>query len=124
MAERKKRATVRETKSKKIKTAKKSVKRAASRKSGRTSKKITAKKSVKRGVGRKSRGTSKKVIPGTSKKRVSRPKRVTSQKQQMVPVVEGEIIDVIDEPMPGMVRTTEIEATRVTLPGSDDGNEE
>ena len=40
----------------------------------------------------------------------------------MVPVVEGEIIDVIDEPMPGMVRTTEIEATRVTLPGSDDGN--
>lgn len=124
MAKRKKRATVRKTKSKKIKTAKKSVKRAASRKSRRTSKKITAKKSVKRGVGRKSRGTSKKVIPGTSKKRVSRPKRVTSQKQQMVPVVEGEIIDVIDEPMPGMVRTTEIEATRVTLPGSDDGNEE
>lgn len=43
--------------------------------------------------------------------------------KQMVPVVEGEIIDVVDEPMPGVVRVTEIETMRVTVPGSDEENE-
>ena len=42
----------------------------------------------------------------------------------MIPVVQGEIIDVVDEPMPGVVRVTEIETTRVTLPNSDDDEEE
>jgi hypothetical protein len=42
----------------------------------------------------------------------------------MTPVVEGEIIDVIDEPIPGVVRVTEIEATRVTVPDTDNDNEE
>lgn len=75
-------------------------------------------------VSRKARRTSKKVTAKTSKKRVSGRKRVAPQNQRMVPVVEGEIIDVVDEPMPGVVRVTEIEATRVTLPDSDDNDGE
>lgn len=43
--------------------------------------------------------------------------------KQIVPVVEGEIIDVVDEPMPGVVRVTEIETMRITVPGSDGENE-
>ena len=54
----------------------------------------------------------------TSKKRVARRKQ--PQTERMIPVVQGEIIDVVDEPMPGVVRVTEIETTRVTLPNSDD----
>ena len=42
----------------------------------------------------------------------------------MMPVVQDEIIDVVDEPMPGVFRVTEIETTRVTLPDSDDDEEE
>jgi hypothetical protein len=103
MAKRKKRAAARKTKSKRAKTARKSVKRA---------------------VGRKSRRTAKKVAGKTSRKRVSARKRATPPRRQAVPVVEGEIIDVVDEPLPGVVRVTEIEATRVTLPDSKDDAEE
>lgn len=103
MAKRKKRASVRKMKSKKVKAAKKSVKRVTSRKSRRTAKKVAAK---------------------TSPRRTSRPRRASPQKRPMVPVVEGEIVDVVDEPVPGVVRMTEIETTRLTLPDSDDDDEE
>ena len=104
MAKRQKRGSARKSKSKeKMKTAKKPV--------------------VKRATGRKkSRGTSKGLSAKTSRKRVSHGKR--PQAQQMTPVVETEIMDVIDEPAPGVVRVTEIEATRVTVPDSDDDEEE
>src|SRR5665213_2616185 len=101
MAKRKKRATARKIKSKKMKAAN---------------------RVIKRPVGAKSPGTSKKVSPGTSKKRVS--PRKQPQTERMMPVVQGEIIDVVDEPMPGVFRVTEIETTRVTLPDSDDDGEE
>ena len=122
MAKRKKRATARKIKSKKMKAANRVIKRRVGAKSRRTSKKVTAKRSGKRPVGGKSPGTSKKVSPGTSKKRVS--PRNQPQTERMMPVVQGEIIDVVDEPMPGVVRVTEIETTRVTLPDSDDDEEE
>ena len=122
MAKRKKRATARRIKSKKMKAANRVVKRRVGTKSPRTLKKVTAKRSVKRTVGAKSPGTSKRVSPGTSKKRVARRKQ--PQTERMIPVVQGEIIDVVDEPMPGVVRVTEIETTRVTLPNSDDDEEE
>ena len=118
MAKRKKRATSRKTKSKKMKTVKKSVKRRVGTKSRRTSKRVAVKKSVKRTVGGKSPGTSKRVIPRTPRKTVSSRKR--AQTEQMIPLVQGEIIDIVDEPMPGVVRVTEIETTRVTVPDSDD----
>ena len=101
MAKQKKRTAARKTKSKKVKVTKKSVKRA---------------------VGRKARRTAKKATTKTPRKRVSG--RKPPQIERMVPVVEGEIIDVVDEPMPGVVRVTEVEATRVTVPGAGDEDEE
>ena len=119
MAKRKKPAATRKTDSKRFKATKKSVKRTVG---GRTAKKATAKKSVKRGVGRRPSGTSKRLTPGTSRKRVSPRKR--QQTEEMIPVVQGEIIDVVDEPVPGVVRVTEIETTRVTVPEADEDDEE
>ena len=101
MVKRKKPATARKAKSKKAKTAKKTVKRATSGKSRRTAKKVAAKK--------------------TSRKRVS--VRKPPQAKQMVPVVEGEIIDIVDEPVPGVVRVTEVETTRITVPDRDEDGE-
>jgi hypothetical protein len=96
-------------------------KRAASRKT-KSKKKKVAKKSAKRAIGRKSRRPAKKMSPKTSQK-----KKASSRGQpkttKMVPVVEGEIIDVVDEPLPGVVRVTEIEATRVTIPDANDDGE-
>ncbi len=106
MAKRKKRVTSHKTKSKKKKKKTKA-----------------AKKSVKRAVSKKSRRTAKKVVAKKSRKPVSRRKRVVSRKPELVPVVEGEIIDVVDEPVPGVVRVTEIETTRVTVPDTDDDEE-
>ena len=103
MAKRNKRAASRKTKSKAFK------------------RKTTAtKKSVKRATGGKSRRTSKKVAPKKLRKQPSARKRPSPPRKQVVPVVEGEIIDVVDEPVPGIIRVTEVEATRVTVPDSDD----
>jgi len=104
MAKRKKRRTGRKTKSKafirKTRTAKKSVKRMGDRKSRRTA----------------------KTTRRTSRKQISR--RKPTQTEQIVPVVEGEIIDVVDEPMPGVIRVTEIETTRVAVPDSESDDDE
>jgi hypothetical protein len=88
-----------------------------------TRKTRTTKKSVKRTVGRKSRRTAK-TTRRTSRKQVTRRKGVAPAKPEMVPVVEGEIIDVVDEPMPGVIRVTEIETTRVAVPDSEDNDDE
>jgi hypothetical protein len=96
-------------------------KRAASRKT-KSKKKKVAKKSAKRAIGRKSRRLPKKMSPKASRKKKA-PSRGRPKPTKMVPVVEGEIIDVVDEPLPGMVRVTEIEATRVTIPDANDDGE-
>ncbi len=59
-----------------------------------------AKKVVERAVNRKSRRTAKKVAAKKSRKQVSRRKRMAPKRPEMVQVVEGEIIDVVDEPVP------------------------
>ena len=78
------------------------------------------KRPISRATGKKSRKTTKKVAAKPSRKRVKRARR---QAAQTAPVVEREIIDVVDEPVPGVVRVTEIEATSVAAPVSDDDNE-
>ena len=95
-------------------------KRVASRKT-KSKKKKLAKKSAKRAIGRKSRRLPKKMGPKASQKKA--PSRGRPKTTKMVPVVEGEIIDVVDEPLPGVVRVTEIEATRVTIPDANDDGE-
>ena len=117
MAKRRKvRATKSKTSKRRAKTAKTVVKRAVGKKSRRKSKTVAAKVSPRR--------TSKKVAARTARTRASRPKNVSPPKPQAAPIVQGEIIDVIDEPVPGVMRVTEIEETRVTVRGADDDNEE
>jgi hypothetical protein len=96
-------------------------KRVASRKT-KSKKKKLAKKSAKRAIGRKSRRLPNKMSPKASQKKKA-PSRGRSKTTKMVPVAEGEIIDVVDEPLPGVVRVTEIEATRVTIPDANDDGE-
>jgi hypothetical protein len=98
MAKAKKRsATKKAAKGKKAKPArKKAIKRAAPKKKSRKpAAKVTAKKALKKTV-----------------KKAPRPAR---------PVIEDTIVDVIDEPVPGVIRVTEYETISTTspMPGSD-----
>jgi hypothetical protein len=102
-------------------------KRTASRKTKTKAskrKKTVTKKSFKQAVGGKSRRTSKKVAPKKLRKKPSARKRPSPPREQVVPVVEGEIIDVVDEPVPGIIRVTEVEASRVTVPHAEDDEED
>lgn len=100
MAKRKKRATARRTKLKAAKRRRKA-------------------KPMNRATGKKSRKTAKKVVAKTSRSRLSQSKREKPQRQQLRTAVETTVIDVVDEPIPGVVRVTEIEETRVTSPDQD-----
>jgi hypothetical protein len=78
------------------------------------------KKSIKRAMGKKSRKTGKKAVAKTSRKRVSRSKpAIPPSRRKATPAVETTVIDVVDEPIPGVVRVTEIEETRVISADSD-----
>ncbi len=91
----------------------KAKKRMASRrrasKRGKASAKPTRKKAVKRAM---------------PKKRLLKAK-ITPKKapRKGVPVIEDAIIDVVDEPVPGVFRVTEYETIRTTTPRPDGGPE-
>ncbi len=55
------------------------------------------------------RATSKKRAPKTAAKMAPR-----KAPRQTMPVIEDTIIDVVDEPVPGVVRVTEYETIRTT----------
>jgi len=83
---------------KRIATRKKASKR------GKASAKPSRKKVAKRATPKKRpRKTTAKLAPGKAP-------------GQKVPVVEDTIIDVVDEPVPGVVRVTEYETIRTTTP--------
>jgi hypothetical protein len=70
---------------------------------------------------RKKKATSKKrTIKRTARKRVSQ--RRPTRLRRPARVVEDTIVDIIDEPLPGVMRVTEIEEVRVAVP--DEGAEE
>ena len=97
------------TKSKRKKTLSKQRKKVvASPKKKATSKKRTIKK----------RTIKKRTIKKTTRKRVTQRKPT----RRPAPIVEDTIVDVIDEPLPGVMRVTEIEEVSVALP--DEGVEE
>ena len=76
------------------------------------------KKTVKRAVAKRTKTSAKKR---TTKKRGSAAsKRVQARQQRRgaMPVVEETVIDVVDEPLPGVVRVTEIEEMQIVVPGS------
>jgi hypothetical protein len=90
------------------KAKKRIVTRKKASKRGKTSAKPARKKAVKR-------ATPKKRPPKTVAKMAPR-KAPRKAPRQGVPVIEDTIIDVIDEPVPGVVRVREYETIRTTTP--------
>ena len=91
----------------------KAKKRMASRrkasKRGRAGAKLRRKKTIKRAIPKK-RPAKAKMTPKKAPRKG-------------MPVVEDTIIDVVDEPVPGVIRVTEYEAIRTTTPKPDGGPE-
>jgi len=81
------------------------------------------KKTVKRSAAKRTKKSSKKRTVKTRRALISKRIQARQQKRGATPVVEETVIDVIDEPFPGVVRVTEIEETEVTLPDTDDGKD-
>ena len=93
----------------------------------------TRKKAVK---GKKAKPARKKVVKRAAPKKTSRKPaaKVTSSKalkkapkkapRQRKPMVEDTIVDVIDEPVPGIIRVTEYETITTTSPKPDSDTEE
>ena len=86
----------------------KAMKRLATRKKASKRGKASAKPARKK---TSKRAASKKRPPKTAAKMV--PRRAP---RQGVPVIEDTIVDVVDEPVPGVVRVTEYETIRKTTP--------
>jgi len=86
--------------------------------------KTSSKRPAKRPVSKKAKRSAKKAgtrlvrkaRPATAKARPRKRKRVPAP----APQVETEIVDLIEEPLPGVVTVTEIQSTRVILPDSDE----
>jgi len=78
------------------------------------------KKPVKRGAAKRTKKSAKKRTVKTRRAPISKRIQARQQKRGATPVVEQTVIDVIDELLPGVVRVTEIEETKVTLPDSED----
>ena len=98
------------------KRKKRTVTRKAKVKRGKPHKKV-----AKRVAPKRARKTSRPSLPGSGKaKRV----RARQQKQPSKPAVEDTIIDVIDEPVPGVLRVTEIEEVSVAVPDTEEDDEE
>ena len=73
------------------------------------------KKAVKRAVAKRTKKGAKKRTAKTRRTGVSKRIQARQQKHGAAPVVEKTVIDVVDEPLPGLVRVTEIEETEVTV---------
>ena len=81
------------------------------------------KKTVKRAAARRTKKSAKARAAKASRGEVSKRIQARQQKPGATPVVEKTVIDVVDEPLPGIVRVTEIEETEVSAPDSDQAEE-
>jgi hypothetical protein len=87
--------------------------------------KVSGKRSAKRPVAKKAKRSAKTA--GKKLTRNARPAARPRNKKGVptpTPQVETEIVDVIEEPIPGVVSITEVESTRVIIPDSDEENKE
>ncbi len=87
----------------------------------------TRKKTSKRGKVSAKPGRKKTAKRARPKKRAPKIAAKTAPRKaprQGVPVIEDMIIDVVDEPVPGVVRVTEYETIRTTTPKRATGPEE
>ena len=78
------------------------------------------KKTVKRAVAKPTKKSAKKSTRRARRTGVSKRIQAPRQTRGATPVVETTIIDVVDEPLPGVVRVTEIEETEVAVPDSEE----
>ncbi len=78
------------------------------------------KKTVKRAVAKPTKKSAKKSTRRARRTGVSKRIQARRQRRGATPVVETTIIDVVDEPLPGVVRVTEIEETEVVVPDSEE----
>jgi len=76
------------------------------------------KKTVKRTVAKRTKKTVKKRT--TKARRSGGWKRIEARQPTQTPVVRETVVDVVDEPLPGVVRVTEIEEMEVTVPETDE----
>ncbi|MGA8615729.1 MAG: hypothetical protein WB760_29425 [Xanthobacteraceae bacterium] len=97
---------------KRLATRKKSSKRAkiSVKKAARPMRAKKAKSKVRQTGTRAQKSIAKKKRP---------PKLAAKMAPRKAPVVEDTIIDVVDEPMPGVVRVTEYETVRISTPKQD-----
>jgi hypothetical protein len=100
----------------------KAKKRLATRKKSSKRRKVSAKKAAKpmrpKKAKSKIRQTGPRVLKSIAKKKRP-PKAAAKMAPRKAPVVEDTIIDVIDKPVPGVVRVTEYETVRITTPKQD-----
>jgi hypothetical protein len=95
----------------------------AKSKSGKTRKKVGRKNVARRRAApKKTRKTLKKTLPRAKKKRggVARGRMRKQKPGRTVGTVDTAIIDVIAEPVPGVVTITEYEASSIAVPDSDE----
>ncbi len=77
-------------------------------------------KASKRGKASAKPARKKAVKRAMPKKRLAKAKMTPKKAPRKgVPVVEDTIIDVVDEPVPGVIRVTEYETIRTTIPRPD-----
>ena len=79
------------------------------------------KKVTKRAAPKRAKRASKPSKPSA---RVAKRVKARQQQRPPKPMVEDTIIDVIDEPVPGVLRITEIEEVSVTVPDAEEDDEE
>ena len=100
----------------------KAKKRLATRKKSSKRGKVSVKKAARpmRPKKRKSkvRQTGPRALKSIAKKKKPS-KLATKIASRKTPIVEDTVIDVIDEPVPGVVRVTEYEAVRISTPKQD-----
>ena len=89
-------------------------KRAAAR-SGKAATRGKARKPAKSVRGKTAKRTSAKATP---RKRVTKAKSKRAVAKKVVPTVETVIVDVIEEPVPGVMVVTEFEATAIRGPNA------
>ncbi len=78
------------------------------------------KKTVKRAVAKSTKKSAKKRTAKMRRTGASKRIQARQQRRGAAPVVKQTVIDVVDEPLPGVVRVTEIEETEVTVPDTDE----
>ena len=79
------------------------------------------KKPVKRAAPKRAKKASRQSKPGAD---VAKRVKVRQHKQPPKPAVQDTVIDVIDEPVPGVLRVTEIEEVSVAVPDTEEEDEE